>query len=98
MKLFYSCLPQLFVCNYNRSGRMCVLVMCNISNTNTIITSNITQKLYTTVLFLKPYTPYIFCYLNQQLMEQEKHSIFILLHYKMVNDRLTIINDSWHTG
>ena len=37
------------------------IVMCNISNTNTIIASNITQKLYITVQFLKPYTSYICC-------------------------------------
>ena len=37
------------------------IMMCNISNTNTIIISNTTQKLYTTVLFLKPYIPYICC-------------------------------------
>ena len=37
------------------------IVMCNISNTNTIITSNTTQKLNTTILSLKPYTPYICC-------------------------------------
>ena len=37
------------------------IVICNISITNIIVTSNITQKLNTTVLFLKPYTPYICC-------------------------------------
>ena len=37
------------------------IVMCNISNTNTIVTLNITQKLNTTVLFLKPFTSYICC-------------------------------------
>ena len=37
------------------------IVMCNISNTNTIITSNITQKLNISVIFLKPFTSYICC-------------------------------------
>ena len=37
------------------------IVMCNISNTNTIITSDTTQTLNITVLFLKPYTSYICC-------------------------------------
>ena len=36
-------------------------VMCNISDTNTIIASDTTQKLYNTVSFLKPYTSYICC-------------------------------------
>ena len=37
------------------------IVMCNILNTNTIITSNITQKLNVSVIFLKPFTSYICC-------------------------------------
>ena len=37
------------------------IVMCNISNTNTIITSNITQKLNVSVKYLKPFTSYICC-------------------------------------
>ena len=37
------------------------IVMCNISNTNTIITSNITQKLNASLIFLKPFTSYICC-------------------------------------
>ena len=37
------------------------IVMCNILNTNTIITSNITQKLNFSVKFLKPFTSYICC-------------------------------------
>ena len=37
------------------------LVMCNISDTNTIITSDITQKLNVSVIFLKPFTSYICC-------------------------------------
>ena len=37
------------------------IVMCNISNTNTIITSNITQELNVSVKFLKPFTSYICC-------------------------------------
>ena len=37
------------------------IVMCNISNTNTIITSDITQKLNIPAIFLKPFTSYICC-------------------------------------
>ena len=37
------------------------IVMCNISNTNTIITSDTTQKLHVSVIFLKPFTSYICC-------------------------------------
>ena len=37
------------------------IVECNISNTNTIITSDITQKLNVSVIFLKPFTSYICC-------------------------------------
>ena len=37
------------------------IVMCNISNTNTIIISETTQKLKVPVLFLKPFTSYICC-------------------------------------
>ena len=37
------------------------IVMCNISNTNTIITSNITQELNVSVIFLRPFTSYICC-------------------------------------
>ena len=37
------------------------IVMCNISNTNTIIRSNITQELNVSVKFLKPFTSYICC-------------------------------------
>ena len=37
------------------------ILMCNISNTNTIITSNITQKLNISVISLKPFTLYICC-------------------------------------
>ena len=37
------------------------IVMCNISNTNTIITSNITQIFNISVIFLKPFTSYICC-------------------------------------
>ena len=37
------------------------IVMCNISNTNTIITSDITQKLNISAIFLKPFTSYICC-------------------------------------
>ena len=37
------------------------IVICHISNTNTIITSTFTQKLNITVLFLNPYTSYICC-------------------------------------
>ena len=37
------------------------IVMCNISNTNTIITSNITQKLNVSVKFINPFTSYICC-------------------------------------
>ena len=37
------------------------VVMCNISNTNAIIISDTTEELHITVLFLKPYTPYICC-------------------------------------
>ena len=37
------------------------IVMCNISNTNTIITSTITQKLNVSVVFLKPFTRYFCC-------------------------------------
>ena len=37
------------------------IVTCNISNTNTIITSNFTQKLNVSVIFLKPFTSYICC-------------------------------------
>ena len=37
------------------------IVMCNISNTNTIITSNITQELNISAIFLKPFTSYICC-------------------------------------
>ena len=37
------------------------IVMCNISNTNTVIRSNITKKLNVSVTFLKPFTSYIFC-------------------------------------
>ena len=37
------------------------IVMCNISNTNTIITSNITQELNFSVTFLKPFNSYICC-------------------------------------
>ena len=35
--------------------------MCNVSNTTTIITSNITQELNISVKFLKPFTSYICC-------------------------------------
>ena len=37
------------------------IVMRNISNTNTIITSNITQELEVFVIFLKPFTSHICC-------------------------------------
>ena len=37
------------------------IVMCNISNTNTIIISETTQKLKIPVIFLKPFTSYICC-------------------------------------
>ena len=37
------------------------IVMCNISNTNTIITSNFIQKLNVSAIFLKPFTSYICC-------------------------------------
>ena len=37
------------------------VVMCNISNTNTTITSNTTQELNVSVKFLKPFTSYICC-------------------------------------
>ena len=37
------------------------IVMCNISNANTIITSIITQKLSVSIKFLKPFTSYICC-------------------------------------
>ena len=37
------------------------IVMCNISNTNTIITSDITQTLNISLIFLKPFTSYICC-------------------------------------
>ena len=37
------------------------IVECNISNTNTVITSDITQKLNVSVIFLKPFTSYICC-------------------------------------
>ena len=37
------------------------IVMCNISNTTTIITSNITQNLNVSVKFLKPFNSYICC-------------------------------------
>ena len=37
------------------------IVMCNISNTNTIIISNTTQELNVSVIFLKPFTSYICC-------------------------------------
>ena len=37
------------------------IVMCNISNTNTIITLETTQKLKVPVIFLKPFTSYICC-------------------------------------
>ena len=41
------------------------IVMCNILNTNNIITSNITQKLNVSVIFLKPFTSYICCIIPQ---------------------------------
>ena len=37
------------------------IVMCNISNTNSIITLKTTQKLKIPVIFLKPFTSYICC-------------------------------------
>ena len=37
------------------------IVMCNDSNTDTIITSNVTQKLNLSLIFLKPFTSYICC-------------------------------------
>ena len=37
------------------------IVMCNISNTSNIITSETTQKLKVPVIFLKPFTSYICC-------------------------------------
>ena len=37
------------------------IVTCNIPNTNTIITSDITQKLYISVISLKLFTLYICC-------------------------------------
>ena len=37
------------------------IVMCNMSNTSTIITSNITQKLNVSVTSLKPFSSYICC-------------------------------------
>ena len=41
------------------------IVMCNISNTNTIITSDITQKFNFSVIYLKPFTSYICCVIPQ---------------------------------
>ena len=41
------------------------IVMCNISNTHTIITSNITRKLSVSVKYLKPFTSYICCITSQ---------------------------------
>ena len=35
--------------------------MCNISITNSVIESDTTQKLNVSVIFLKPFTPYICC-------------------------------------
>ena len=37
------------------------IVICNISNTNTIITSITTKKLNFSVILLKPFTSYICC-------------------------------------
>ena len=37
------------------------IVMCNNSNTNAIITSNFTQKLNASLIFLKPFISYIYC-------------------------------------
>ena len=37
------------------------IVMCNISNTKTIITSNTTEKLNVSVKYLKPFTSYVCC-------------------------------------
>ena len=37
------------------------IVMCNISNINTIITLNITQKWNVSLIFLTPFTSYICC-------------------------------------
>ena len=50
------------------------IVMCNISNTNTIITSDTTQELNITILFLKPYTSYICC-VTPQWTTNEKGKI-----------------------
>ena len=41
------------------------IVMCNISNTNIIITSNITQELNFSVKFLNPFTSYVCCIIPQ---------------------------------
>ena len=37
------------------------IVLCNISNTNTIVTSKITHELNVSVLLLKPFTSYVCC-------------------------------------
>ena len=58
------------------------IVMCNISNTNTIMTSNFTQKLNISVIFLKPFISYICCVTPQWTTngEWEKISLLTLPH------------------
>ena len=53
-------------CQYMQHGNLSGYnVMCNISTTNTIKTSNTTQNLSFSVEFLKPFTSYICCVIPQ---------------------------------